>query len=311
MLLAAAALGIVRWRLSGPSKLALLRILPPAADLYALADLESLQRNPAVRRLLSDPTEIPAELSVEEDYRRFVEGSGFRYQDGLRQLAVAKVGSNWVGTARIAVDRARILQYLEDESSEKTEVQGQTVFVFGQVRPLRLALPERDLAIFTIGEDNTLITKSLQQHSEGSGDSAASELAQAGDLTRISQGAALWIVVRTERLLNQSVTEQEAGPFRIGGPLLRGSQTLYLTVQSRLTQLEFQVENRCVDEASAERFARMAQSLLVLLRAVPLEEPDAVQGKLAALLRDIAVQRVAESVLLQWQWDAETLRVLE
>ena len=311
ILLAAAALALILWRRSAESGLALLRILPPQADLYALVNFASLQRNPAVRRFLSDPPEVP----VEEDYRRFVEASGFRYQDGLRQLALARIGSNYVGAARIAVDRSRMLQYLLTERTEttgKTEVLGNTVFTFGQVRPFRLALPEPDLAVFSIGEDNTLIEKALSSlAAPPNGDSAASELAAAGELPRLSQGNALALIVRTERMFNQGSVQPGSGPFRFGGPLLRGSKALYVTVQSGLTQLDFQVEVLCEDEAAAARFARMIQSLLVLLRAAPVEESDPAQGKLAVLLRDIAVQQVSDSVLLQWQWDAETFRRLE
>ena len=317
ILLAAAALALVLWRRSAESGLALLRILPPQADFYALADFASLQRNPAVRRFLSDPPDF----SVEEDYRRFVEASGFRYQDGLRQLALARIGSNYVGAARIAVDRSRMLQYLSTErnegtegteTTEKTEVLGNTVFTFGQVRPFRLALPEPDLAVFSIGEDNTLIEKALSSLADSRQiDSAASELAAAGELPRLSQGNALALIVRTERMFNQGSVQPGSGPFRFGGPLLRGSKALYVTVQSGLTQLDFQVEVLCEDEAAAARFARMIQSLLVLLRAAPVEESDPAQGKLAVLLQNIAVQQVSDSVLMQWKWDAETFRRLE
>ena len=326
ILLVGAALALVLWRRSAESGLALLRVLPPQADLYALVDFASLQRNPAVRRFLSDPPKF----SLADDYRRFVEASGFRYQDGLRQLALARVGSNYVGAARIAVDRSRMLQYLETENSEgtegtetnegterterteKSEVLGYTVFTFGRLRPFRLALPEPDLAVFTIGEDNTLIEKTLALLSSGSqSDSAASELAAAGELPRLSRGNAFALVVRTERILNQGSVQPDSGPFRFGGPLLRGSKALYVTVKSGLTQLDFQVENLCEDEAAAERFARTIQSLLVLLRAAPVEESDPMQGKLAVLLQDIAVQQVSDSVLMQWKWDAETFRRLE
>jgi len=317
ILLAAAALALVLWRRSAESGLALLRILPPQADFYALADFASLQRNPAVRRFLSDPPDF----SVEEDYRRFVEASGFRYQDGLRQLALARIGSNYVGAARIAVDRSRMLQYLSTErnegtegteTTEKTEVLGNTVFTFGQVRPFRLALPEPDLAVFSIGEDNTLIEKALSSLADSRQiDSAASELAAAGELPRLSQGNALALIVRTMRMFNQGSVPPGPGPFRFGGPLLRGSKALYVTVQSGLTQLDFQVEVLCEDEAAAARFARMIQSLLVLLRAAPVEESDPAQGKLAVLLQNIAVQQVSDSVLMQWKWDAETFRRLE
>ena len=332
VLLAGAALALVLWRLSADSATALLRVLPPQADLYALVDFVSLQRNPAVRRFLADPPE----LAMAQDYRGFIESSGFRYQNDLRQLALARVGSSYVGAARIAVDRSRMLQYLETETSEgtegterterteetettvetetteKTEVLGNTVFTFGRLRPFRLALPEPNLAVFTIGEDNALIEKALARLAQvPQSDSAASDLAAAGELSRLSQGNALALVMRTERMFNQGSVEPEAGTFRFGGPLLRGSKAVYITVESRLTQLDFQVENLCEDDAAAQRSARMIQSLLVLLRAAPLEDEDPSQGKLAVLLQDIAVQQVSDSVLMQWQWDAETFRRLE
>ena len=329
VLLAGAALALVLWRLSADSATALLRVLPPQADLYALVDFVSLQRNPAVRRFLADPPE----LAMAQDYRGFIESSGFRYQNDLRQLALARVGSNYVGAARIAVDRSRMLQFLETERTEtsegtegtegtesterterteKTEVLGNTVFTFGRVRPFRLALPQPDLAVFTIGEDNSLIEQALARLADTpNGDSAATDLAAAGELSRLSQGNALALVMRTERMFNQGSVEPEAGTFRFGGPLLRGSKAVYVTVKSRLTQLDFQVENLCEDDAAAQRSARMIQSLLVLLRAAPLEDEDPSQGKLAVLLQDIAVQQVSDSVLMQWQWDAETFRRLE
>jgi len=326
VLLAGAALALVLWRLSADSATALLRVLPPQADLYALVDFVSLQRNPAVRRFLADPPE----LAMAQDYRGFIESSGFRYQNDLRQLALARVGSNYVGAARIAVDRSRMLQFLETERTEtsegtegtestegterteKTEVLGNTVFTFGRVRPFRLALPQPDLAVFTIGEDNSLIEQALARLADTpNGDSAATDLAAAGELSRLSQGNALALVMRTERMFNQGSVEPEAGTFRFGGPLLRGSKAVYITVESRLTQLDFQVENLCEDDAAAQRSARMIQSLLVLLRAAPLEDEDPSQGKLAVLLQDIAVQQVSDSVLMQWQWDAETFRRLE
>jgi hypothetical protein len=198
------------------------------------------------------------------------------------------------------------------ERTEKTEVLGNTVFTFGRVRPFRLALPQPDLAVFTIGEDNSLIEQALARLANTpNGDSAATDLAAAGELSRLSQGNALALVMRTERMFNQGSVEPEAGTFRFGGPLLRGSKAVYITVESRLTQLDFQVENLCEDDAAAQRSARMIQSLLVLLRAAPLEDEDPSQGKLAVLLQDIAVQQVSDSVLMQWQWDAETFRRLE
>ena len=329
ILLAAAALALVLLRRSAESGPALLQLLPAEADLYALVDFAALQRNPAVRELLADPPE----LSMEYDYRRFVQESGFRYQDDLRQLALARLGSNYVGAARIAIDRSRMLQYLQTanyegtertedtersegtegtEGTEKTEVLGTTVFVFGRVRPFRLALPAPDLAVFTIGEDNRLIEKVLALHANGSArDSAASELTVSGELSRFSQGNAFSLLLRSDRWSSPGLPQAESGPFRFGGPLLQGSRALYVAMQSQLAQLDFQVENLCLDEAAAARFTSMMQSLLVLLRAAPVDDPDGSQQKLAILLQDINVQQVSDSVLLRWQWDAETLRLLE
>jgi hypothetical protein len=304
-----AGLALLLWHRSAQSAQALLRILPPQADLYGWADFASLQGNPAVRRFLADPPGV----SVEEDYQRFVEASGFRYQDDLRQLALAKLGSNWVGAARVTLDRARILAYLanETEGSKRIEERGQAVYVFGEARPFRLALPEGDLAVFTIGEDASLIGQALRRHSGETPDSGATELAREENWQRLSQGNAVWLVGRMERLLQRDGADAAAGPFRFSGPLLRGSKTLYATVKSRLTRLEFEVENRCQDAAAAARIARTLQSLLVLLRAAPTEETSPAPANLSALLQDITVQQVDDSVHLQWQWDAETLRNLQ
>ena len=313
VLLAGAALALFLWQRSTPSAVALLRILPSQADLYGWVDVESLQSNPAVRRFLADPPGF----SVEEDYKRFIEASGFRYQDDLRQLALAKLGSNWVGAARVTLDQPRILAYLANEATKKTEgtgrieEQGQAVFVFGQVRPFRLALPENNLAFFTIGEDASLIGQALRRHAGEAADSGAAELLREADWQRLSQGNAVWLVGRMDRLLAPDGSAPEAGPFRLSGPLLRGSKALYVTVKSRLTRLEFEVENRCEDAAAAARIARTLQSLLVLLRAAPGEESNPTQGKLNVLLQDISVQQVDDSVHMQWQWDAETLRNLQ
>ena len=262
VLLGAATLGLFLWIRSTQRGLALFRFLPPQAELYGMADLEALQTNPGVRRFLSDPPTF----SVEEDYKRFVEATGFRYQDDLWQLALAKLGSNWVGSARVRLDRPRILRYVESQGAETSEERGQTVFAIGRLRPFRLALLERDLAVFSIGEDATLIRQALQRHSGEISDSGVAELERVNKESRLPRGSALWLVGRMDRLLNQGQWQPGFGPFLLGNHLLQGSKTLYASVQSRLTRLEFQVENRCQDAATAERIARAVQSLLALLQ---------------------------------------------
>ena len=66
VLLGAAALGVFLWIRSTERGLALLRFLPPQADLYGMADLEALQTNPGVRRFLSDPPAFSVEERSEE-----------------------------------------------------------------------------------------------------------------------------------------------------------------------------------------------------------------------------------------------------
>ena len=304
LLFSAAALALFLWFRSTERSQALLRLLPPQADLYGMADFAALQTNPGVRQFLSDP---PA-FSVEEDYKRFVEATGFHYQDDLRQLALAKLGTNWVGAARVGLDQPRILRYLESRGAETSQEQGQTVFIVGQVRPFRLVLLERDLAVFTVGEDATLIQQALLRYSGGTSDSGAMELERSQEWKRLPNGSALWLVGRMDRLLNQDEWQPQVGPFSLGSQLLRGSKTLTVSVQSRLTRLEFEVENRCQDAAAAERIARTVQSVLVLLRALPPDESNPMQSKLPVLIKDITVEQMEDSVRLHWQWDAETLR---
>ena len=307
ILLGAAALVLFLRNRSADRVLALLEFLPPDADLYVMADLASLQGNPAVRRFLSDPPQV----SVEEDYKRFVEAAGFRYQDDLKQLALANLGLGWVGAARVRIDRPRILRYLESENAEKSEEQGQTIFVFGQSRPFRLVLLERDLALFTVGGDATLIRSALQRYlGKGSG-SGAEQLRKNADLSRLPKGSALRVVGRMDRLLDRPEWQARFGAFEIGRNLLRGSKTLYASVRSGLTQLDFHVEDRCESATAAERIAKTLRGLLMLLQPRPSDKADPTPGKLTALLANISVEQVQDSVFLQWQWDRETLRKIE
>src|SRR5690349_4227116 len=80
---------------------ALFELLPADADVYAIADLAILQSNPVIKKLLADP----ADASPAADYQNLLRESGFHYQDDLKQLAVAKLGEDWVGVAVVSVDR--------------------------------------------------------------------------------------------------------------------------------------------------------------------------------------------------------------
>lgn len=302
----AVALGVFFWFRTTRLGIPLLQVLPPGADVYALVDLPSLETNPAVRRLLSDPP-----FAVDEEYKRFVEATGFRYQDHLKQLALAKLGPDWVGSARIVADRERVVRYMESQGAGKLSEGGQTIFVFGRTRPLRLILLERDLVIFAIGANENLIRQALQRYQGTISESGASEVKRTGELARLPSGSSLWVVGRVERLFSQEEWLPRLGPFAVGRNLFRGSRTLYVSVRSGLTQLDFQVEDRCDSAATAERLTQTLQGMLALVRAMPPDPSEPSQAKLQALLAGISVQQVADSVLAQWQWNADTLRQLQ
>ena len=285
----------------------LLQVLPPEADLYAVADLESLQNNPAVRRFLSDP----AAFSVEEEYKRFVEATGFRYQDHLRRVAAARLGSDWVGVANVTWEREKILRYLESQGGEKSKEQGQTIYSFGRLRRFRLALIGTDLAMFAIGEDGALLRQALARRSGKITDSAVAELDRANDWSYIPKGSAFWAVASMDRLRRSASWEPRIGPFALGDNVLRGSQAIYLSVQSGLLQLDLQLQNRCDSPGTAARVARTVEGLASLLRTVPSHQSKSFEDKLVVLLAGVSVQQVQESVFLRWKWDAETLRKLE
>ncbi|MBI4463598.1 MAG: hypothetical protein HY647_02735 [Acidobacteria bacterium] len=290
----------VRWDLN------LLAHLPPKADLYVAADLQSLQSNVAVRRYLADSPEF----SREPEYESFVQATGFRYQDHLKQLALAKFGPDWMGVARLLLDPTKVQQYTESQSGRKYSEQGRTVYVFGTARPFRLALLENDFALFTVGGDEQRMRQALQMYPEPSSPSGASELEQSDDLSHIRQSSSLWAVGRMEKLLDQGNGGQRWGTWEMGRSVLQGSKTLYISAQSTSLQLQFQIENYCNSPASAERITSFLQAVLNILRAKPSSASSENQTNLAAFLADLSVRQAEESVFIEWQWDENVWRWL-
>ncbi|OFW11586.1 MAG: hypothetical protein A3H27_13190 [Acidobacteria bacterium RIFCSPLOWO2_02_FULL_59_13] len=284
----------------------LLAHLPAQADLYVVADLEALQSNAAVRGYLADPPEH----SREQEYQRFVEATGFRYQDHLKRLALAKLGADWMGVARAELDAAKIEQYTEAQGGRKFQQQGRTVYEFGTTRPFRLTLLEQNLVLFTIGEDAGNIRQALQMYLKPSGSSGAAELQQGEDLRHIRQGSSLWAVGRMEKLRGGEDSGPRFGAFELSQSLLQGSKTLYVSAQSTPLQLQFQAENYCDSPETAERIASFLQALLKILRAPPSSAPQQGQANPAAFLSDLSVRQAGESVFIEWQWNEQVWRWL-
>lgn len=310
IVVAVAAVGVVAWLVwqrSALQAMALLELLPPGAEFYAVADVQGLQSNPALRKLLSDP---PV-LSLEEEYKQFLQGTGFRYQDHLQQLAVAKLGTDWVGAARVELDRARVAAYLESQGASRSQEAGQTVYAFGSARPFRLVFLEDQLVAFTAGADSSHLRQVLEQHSKNGADSGASELRRSGELELLPAGSELRVWGRLDRLLEETPSGPSIGPFQLGRELLQGSRTLYLSVESGPLTLEMRAEDRCDSAASAERIARWVEAILTVLRTpAPLQSP-AQRRNWTPLWAALRVRQAGESVFLNWRWNPSMLAVLE
>jgi hypothetical protein len=302
----------------------LLELLPPDLDLYAVADIGSLKTNPALGKLLSDPANFPHD----EDYDRFIRATGFRYESDLKQIAAGKFGTDWVGAARVTIDRARVVPYLESQGAEKKAIEGKTVYSFGRLRPFQLVFLDEasksaaqetngTLIAFTIGGDDSRIRQAIERHNRDLRDSAASELGRRNDLAHIRRESGTWIIARPERLGMASGAEAQVGSLNLNASLLRGSQTIYVTLDATPARINLQVEDYCDSPASAQRIAGSLQGLLALVKAMPAGKAGAPPGGSAqppsaqSILDGIAVEQSGPSVFLRWQPGEEVLRLLE
>ena len=307
LLLGSMALGLFFLFRPGRSAAALLRLLPPDADLYVVADLEALQSNLAVKKWLADP---PA-FARDEEYEQFVKGTGFRYQQDLKQLALAKVGPDWFGAALVILDRAKVAQHLESQGGEKIQEEGLTIYRFGQTRPFRLVLLPDDLAVFTVGSNADPIRQMVRRYKGQLADSGGAEMEQANSSGHLPEGRELQVLGRMDRWLNSSNSDPRLRVLELAKGFLKGSKRLYGSVDSGLTSLDFRVEAECNSPADAERIAQTSQFFLKLIAAAPQSGSQAMDQKLPALLAGVSVHQMQGSVLFEWRWDRETLRLLE
>ena len=150
----------------------------------------------------------------------------------------------------------------------------------------------------------------LRRYSEPPAVSGAVELKQADDLRHIRPGSSLWAVGRTDKLWNQGGAGPRFGAWELSRNLFQGSKTVYVSAQSTSLRLQFQVENYCDSPASAERITNFLRAALGILRARPASALLQKQDNIAALLADLSVRQVGESVFVEWQWDEEVWRWL-
>ena len=303
--------GVVGWGLlllirPGRSAAALLRFLPPGADFYLVADLEALQFNPAMKKFLAEESS----LAPEEEYVQFVKRTGFRYQQDLKQVAMAKLGTDWWGAARVKLDQTKIVQHLESPGGEKIQEDGFSIYRYGKVRPFRLVLLPGDLALFTVGSDAEPIRQMVKRFRGQLGDSAAVEMEQANSAGHLTEPGELQAFGRMDWWLNSSTADPSWRVLELAKAFLKGSKLFYISVNSSMTALDFRLKIECGSPADAKRVAQSFQVFFKLIEAMP---PDSsrMDPKIPALLAGISVQQVQSSVLLQRRWDRETLGRLE
>ena len=285
---------------------ALLELLPPDADAVVVLDLDLLQSNPAVKKLFAGPSNA----SLSPEYQQLLAQTGFRFQDDLRQLAAAKLGPDWVGTARVDVDRPRFLSYLKSQGALESELAGRTVYSFGSERPFRLAFLEDRLVAFAVGADPGNLTRLVDRYANRSGGSAKDELGRSGLLERYPAGSGLWFVGRTERLFESDPAGPSLGPFQFGKDWWQGSRIVIASVVSSPLHLDIHLESQCDNAASAERMANAFRAVLAILRAVPPSQSESKGPDYAPLLAAVAIRQAEASVFIDWHWDASMLAML-
>ena len=303
-ILGAAVAAWFMWRHLHRDARGLFDLLPPEADAYVVLDLDMLQSNPALRKLLADPPGT----SLSPEYRRLLMESGFRYQSDLRQVAMAKLGMDWIGAAVVDLDGPRLISYLESQNPLKTELEGRTVYSFGSERPFRLVFIDDRLLAFSVGGDLAPLQQVFERHANRAAFSATDYVGQAGWLQRYPAGSGLWFVGRMEQLLAGNPAGPGVGPLQFGGDWWEGSRLVIANVISGPLRLDIHIENQCESAAAAGRMANAFKAVLAILQAVP--EAESAAPNYAPLLAAVAIRQSGESVYLDWRWDARMLALL-
>lgn len=304
VLSAALLAGWLAWQRSRGDGRLLLGLLPPDADAYAVLDLEVLQSNPAVRKLIADPPDA----ALSSDYRQLLRQTGFRYQEDLKQVAVAKLGSDWVGTAVVDADRPRLTRYLESQGAVQSELEGRTVYSFGSGHPFRLAFIDDRRVAFAVGTDVGHLRGILERSANRTAVTAAAELREQGWLQRYPAGSGLWFVGRMDRVLKTNPEGAGIGPFHFGKEWWEGSKVVFASVVSSPLHLDIHLESQCESAAAAARMANAFKAVLAILRAVPKGESES--PNYAPLLAAVAIRQSDAAVLLDWHWDPQMLALL-
>jgi len=283
-------------------------MLPRGADLYAIADLQQLQSNPALRSLLANASEP----SRSPEYKAFLDATHFRYETDLRQLALARFGDEWVGMARALIRREPVLSFLKQKATAESRIEGADVYSFGAVRPFRMALLANDLVVFSIGTDWERLAAVIR-FASGGGEPA---LESARDFDHADASAALLpeagalrIWGQLDRLFPRGRPGPSLGPYRIGSEMLAGARTLRVAVESNPIDLEVRGEAGCESQEAASRIANLLEAFRRLLR--PASAPaNPSERDLRPVFDALRIQARGNSVLIGWKWNINMLALL-
>jgi hypothetical protein len=312
------AIGALLWVIS-PEKAPLWGMLPPGADLYIYADLQGLQSNPAVKWYLSDGPGLPLAKADNKDpdneTQRFVDATGFQYQNDLRQLAAARKGDNWIGAARVSVDRQRFEDYLKSRATTTARLATTTVYTYGSTRPLKVGLVGDDLLVFSIGADEDGLAETMLQ--------LATPLERHAALANVSQGInsdaaaklqaltsrPLWLVGTGEKLLGnaQNAEGPSLGGFLLGEETLKGIETILASVES--STLTLNIEGELLTRPGSDPRS-LADNLSLLASLMRPRAPEPGERDLRPLWDAIEISPQKSSVVIRWQPSTQMLSLM-
>lgn len=317
-----AGVAALRWALE-PAHPPLWGLLPAGAEVYVHADLAALRGNPAVAWYLNDGPGLPGAKEsrepsgeAENETRRFIEATGFRYQEHLHQLAAARKDGQWTGAARITMDRQRFESYLRQRATRVDQLAASPVYAFGEVRPLKIVLASDTELAFSIGPGDDGLAQTLLMLAQPPEASAAvKSLAQqlpaaAAARWRAVQGHALWVVGDAAKLLAPAAGDEAPpsfGGFMLGEETLAGVESLLASLDSGALNFGIDGELICKPGVSPKPLADNLTLLASLLRP---RAPEPGARDLRPVWDALSISSTESSVLLRWRPTPQMLSLL-
>lgn len=316
LLLIAATAATLRWVLT-PTEPALWRVLPPGADLYIYANLADLRRNPIVAWYLKDGPGMPkpgeSSEAPENETRRFIEATGFRYEESLHQLAAARRGDEWVGAASVTIDRGRFEDYLKQRATQVSRMGITPVYVFGSQHPLRVAIVSDRELVFSVGASDDALAQALLLLAQRADTVAASgNIAQAMSVPTAEKWRAIlprpfWVVGKGEKIFGSGENRPTWGGFLLGEETLAGVESLLVSIESGSVNFGIEGELLCKPGVAPKPLADNLTLLATLMRP---RAPEANGRDLRPVWEAVTISTQDSSVYVNWRPTPQMLSLL-